>query len=174
MSAIALAIVYDSSEGNEEIHNWPTSLFMDWLTDLITFIIALLVSAVPGWLIAKVLGASLETMAISMGASVLACLPITLLSQLANNSQWAVIAPPVLMSWVRRPLSWLGFWIHAASTAGLVAGAAYLAFAISGWFIILLAAVAVGALMYYCRVVGRLGWVIAETAPPEDDDEEKD
>ena len=173
MAAIALAIVTDSSEGSDEIQNWPTSVFMDWLTDLIAFLVALLVSAFPGWLIAKVSSAPVDETALFIGASVLACLPIVVLSQLAHDSMFAVLSPGILGSWFRCPLSWFGFWLHAAAVAGLVGGAAYLAFFVSGWFILLFGPLAVAGLIYYCRVMGRLAWVIAETSPEVGDEEDE-
>lgn len=169
MAAAALAIVSESAEGNEHVHAWPSSNFMDWIPDLLTILVALMTAAVPGYVVAELTGRT-PLAPFMIGVSVLIFLPLTHLSQLVNNSAWAVFSPHVVLSWFRCPFSWIGFLLHAAIAASMAVGAGFLAYRVSPWFLFLFAPVAVEALIYYCRVMGRLAWVIAETAPIEDEE----
>lgn len=173
MAAASLAIIGESAEGNDQVHVWPSSNFMEWIGDLLIFLVAAMTAAVPGYAVSELAGRP-DLTPVMIGTSVLIFFPLTHLSQLVYNSAWAVFSPHIALSWFRCPLSWIGFWIQSVLVAGLAAAVGYLSFRVSGWFLLLFAPLAVGGLMYYCRVLGRLAWVIAETAPVvEDEDDDK-
>jgi hypothetical protein len=50
----------------------------------------------------------------------------------------------------------------------------YATLALSGWISLLLVPLVVTGAFYYFRIIGRLGWVIVETAPVEVDEQESE
>jgi hypothetical protein len=153
-ASILLTIVSESSEGNNRVESWP--FIFDWFGDLFVFSVAGMVSAFPGWLVSHLVLERFEHQALSIAASMLMFFPVVLLSQLDIGSLWGVISPKVLRSMVRCPFSWLTFYLE---TSALMA--ACLAVAATG-FLWLLVPMAVAALLLFARLLGRLGWRLAE------------
>lgn len=172
MAAASMTIVTESSVGNDQVYAWPSSAFMDWLPELGTLLVALMVSAFPGWLIARLSPELTQMGLLLMGASTFLFLPVILLSQLAESSVLAVLSPMVVASWFRCPLSWLGFYLQSVAVMALFGATGYAAIALSGWISLLLIPLFVAGAFYYFRVMGRLAWVIAESTPVADDEDE--
>jgi hypothetical protein len=149
-----LVIVSESSEGNKHVQAWPRLL--DSLGDFFLFAVAGMVSAFPGWLVSYLVFERMEHKVLAVAASVLLCFPVILLSQLDISSIWAVLSPKVLRSMVRWPFSWLTFYVESAIIIAACLAAAYTGIL---W---LLVPVAVAALILYARLLGRLGWRLAE------------
>jgi DNA-directed RNA polymerase subunit M/transcription elongation factor TFIIS len=149
-----LAIIGESSDGNKEIQSWP-SVF-DSFGDLLLFAVAGMVSAFPGWLVGHFAVAQIEYKVLAIATGMLLVFPVILLSQLDIGSMWAVVSPKVLRSMARFPFSWLMFYIESALiTAGCLAAA----YSGSLWVLV---PVAVAGLILYARLLGRLGWRLAE------------
>jgi hypothetical protein len=69
----------------------------------------------------------------------------------------------VLKSLLRCPFSWLTFYVETAAIAGVCLAAAALV-ADRGWNpLAVLTPLVVAALFLYARLLGRLGWRLAET-----------
>jgi hypothetical protein len=69
-----LAIVTESSEGNREVQYWPG--IHDWFGDMLILGVAGMVSAIPGWLIARFVAADDVQIGLCIGGGMLICLPI--------------------------------------------------------------------------------------------------
>ncbi|MEX2169535.1 MAG: hypothetical protein WD851_09495 [Pirellulales bacterium] len=173
-AAASMAIVTEASEGNDQVYAWPSSAFMDWLPELGTLLVALMVSAFPGWLVAKLSPELTQIGLLLMVASVLLFLPIALLSQLAESSVWAILSPTVVMSWFRCPLSWFGFYLQSALLLAAVGVTGYAALTITLSITLLLIPLAITGVFYYFRIMGRLAWVIEESTPVAEDEDERE
>lgn len=159
-ASFLLAIVTESSDGNKQIQNWP--FVFEWFTDLFFVALAAVVSSFPGWVIGQLAldNPTQQIMAVAATAGV--CFPVMLLSQLDIGSPWAIVSPRVLWSILRFPFSWLTFYVETtALIAGCVAAGVYLA---SRGYDPLLAVAPLGVavLFLYGRLLGRLGWCLAE------------
>jgi DNA-directed RNA polymerase subunit RPC12/RpoP len=175
MVAASMAIVSESSQGNDEVYDWPSSAFMDWLPELGTMLFAFFVSAFPGWLIAR-LSPELTQLGLPlMAASSLLLFPVILLSQFESNSIFAIVSPVVVMSWFRCPLTWIGFHLQSVALLAAIGGVGISSLAVTPWLALLLIPLVIASTFYYFRIMGRLAWVISESTPePGDDDEEED
>jgi DNA-directed RNA polymerase subunit M/transcription elongation factor TFIIS len=162
-AAFMLAIVGESSEGNNEVQGWPS--FFDSFGDLFLFVVAGTVSFFPGWLVSQFVLDRLELHGLSIAVSVLVGFPVVLLSQLDIGSMWAVLSPKVLRSMVRCPISWLTFYVESAAIL-----AACLAAAVTG-MLSLYIPLSVAGVLLYARLLGRLGWRLAEALADEESGE---
>jgi hypothetical protein len=157
------AIVTESSEGVKQIHTWPPIL--DWFGSFFAVVVAGMMSAVPGWAIGSLALADPSHRGLAIAASMVICFPLILLSQLDIGSMWAIISPRVLTSLARCPLSWLTFYAESAAIVAACIAA--------GWFtarndfnvVLVLALLGAFALFLYGRLLGRLGWRLAESMP---------
>lgn len=164
-ASIFLAIVIESTEGNNRIYRWPSANLIEWLPEMLQFVVAGFVCCFPGWLIAKLAPVGSIEPSMAIAASVAAMLPIVLLSQLEADSPFAVISGRVLTSLARCPFSWLTFYIEFAAIAA--GGAAALMFVLQSetWSLAALAPLYVAAMLLAARLLGRLGWKLAESMP---------
>ena len=158
LAAMLMAILVDSSEGNDKLYHPPDVNLIEWFGPAIYLVIALAVTAAPGILIGGAIG--FATIGSSVGMFVL--LPIVVLSMLEIGSPIGVLSPRVLASLVRRPLHWIAFYI--------VAGVLEVGFFFAALFmvvmpILLLAffPVWITGNMLYFRLLGRLGWWLGES-----------
>jgi DNA-directed RNA polymerase subunit RPC12/RpoP len=172
LAAIAgtiICIVTESSEGNDQIHHWPTANPAEWLLGLIYVLMAGFVSAFPGWLIAQVAAQNAIQRAFLTAGGVLIGFPIVLLSQLELDSQFAILSGKLLASLARCPISWLFFYLESGLLAALCA--VPVLFASSPLQLIaMFTPLLMAAILLYARVLGRLAWKLAETMPAEDAD----
>jgi DNA-directed RNA polymerase subunit RPC12/RpoP len=157
LSAIFFAIVTESSVGNREIHAWPGPEFMAWFPEFFHLLIAGAMSIGPGWLLAHLAPNEPLLASALVGAGVVLSFPLIVLSQLDLGSMFGILSIRVLQSVARCPLSWLMFYLESLVLfAGCVA---------IGYFVplILCAPVFVMAVFLYARLLGRLGWKLAES-----------
>lgn len=168
IAAIWIAVLIESSDGNDRLHNPPDMLFYDWFGNLIYVAVASAIAGVPFGVIAVPLvewlrgdlGAWLPGGAATGGW--LFCFPIVLLSMLEQGSPLAILSPRIVGSLVRQPMAWLLFY---AETALLVAGSAMAVFAavkLSPWLMLAVGPTAVALSLLYFRLLGRLAWWLAE------------
>lgn len=160
--SVLMQIVMESSEGNRRIHQWPS--FMDWFGNLLYGITALMISAVPGSAIAQIPAIQSDQLlsAIVIGAGILICLPIVLLSQLDIGSPWGVLSGRVLASLVRCPFSWTFFYFECAVLATICGAAAYFLTDNNPMMALRFTPLFVAALILAARLLGRLAWRLAE------------
>lgn len=168
-ASVLMATITESSEGNREIQDWPT--IHDWFAELLAFIVAGMVSAVPGYFAAKLLEhyAVIVTplhIQIFIAGAALVFLPIVLLSQLDIGSPWGVLSGRVLASLIKCPFSWAFFYVETALLALLCGGLTYRLVDGDPANAIWLLPLYVAAAILFARLLGRLGWRLAETLPP--------
>jgi DNA-directed RNA polymerase subunit RPC12/RpoP len=159
LSAIFFAIITESSVGNREIHAWPGPEFMSWFPELFHVLFAGAMSIGPGWALALLTPDEPLLTAAFIGASVVLSFPIMVLSQLDQGSMFGILSFRVLLSLARCPLSWVMFYLESfALFAGCIA---------IGYFVphVLCAPIFVMAVFLYARLLGRLGWKLAESMP---------
>ena len=178
-AANVMAVFRDTSEGCDEIVNWPGHVFLDWLGEPLHLFYGLCVSMMPGaaaaWALAKC-GIPIETLApLLAGASLFFTFPIVLMSMLESNSSLGVVSLPVLRTLATDGAAWMGFYAAAAGLAAAVLSVNWVAFhcgkvvgAIGGgvvqaiaWFV-------------YFRLLGRLAWCCADRAAREECETEMD
>ncbi|HEX6963526.1 MAG TPA: hypothetical protein VF175_16785, partial [Lacipirellula sp.] len=162
---LCLAIVTESSEGADELHNPPSWISMDF-AEAFFVVIAGAVSAIPAWLTLKATGTlPLEAQEAIAAGTWMIFFPIVLLSNLEQSSAFAVFSPRLLSSLVRCAGPWLLFYLESAMLAA-VAGAAILGISQGPWWLVYSGPwVTVTTLLVYMRLIGRLAWWLAESMP---------
>ena len=190
-SCLLIQVITDSSTGSRQIHDWPS--FLDWFGSALYVVVGGMISALPGWAVAHIpplsgLGLTPLLTAVSVGI----CFPIITLSQLDNNSSMGILSGRVLASMKRCPFSWAFFYFECALIVAICAIATVLvgtggdvarlvhfrgqviSFIGSPLTILWLMPLYVAALVIWARLLGRLGWLLAETVaieePPKDED----
>lgn len=124
-----------------------------------------MLSALPGWLIAQFFALSLEQIALLTSCSKLICFPILLMSQLDINSPWGILSGRILASLARCPFSWLLFYLESAVLAAICGVVVFVTMRIDLTYTLLAMPLYIAALIIYARLVGRLGWRLAEAMP---------
>jgi len=161
--SVFLTIIAESSEGVKQIQSWPN--IFDWFGHFFAFAVAAILSAFPGWLVAHLLphDEMLVTTVISIG--VVVSFPIIVLSQLDIGSIWGVLSPKVLKSVLRCPFSWMTFYVETGAVAAVCIASTLFAIE-NGWNPVMIAApLGTAASFLYARLLGRLGWLLAEKLP---------
>jgi hypothetical protein len=156
LSSTFFAIVTESSEGHDTIQAWPQNSIADWFPELFYFLVAIAVSGTPGALIARFAIGSVPYGALSIALSIVFVLPIVFLSQLDGGSAFSVLTPRILQSLLRCPFSWLLFYLETAGLVAICVGLALIAPPMA------VTPVLVVCVLLYARLLGRLGWRLAE------------
>jgi hypothetical protein len=163
-AATLITIITESSEGNDEVQQWPSGVIADWLAYLLSLGIALAVCAFPGWLVGQALETGWPRIS-AVAVSVLLCYPIVQLSQLEIGSMFGIVSGRIVMSIAKFPLSWMMWYFEVATLAAITVGVIWLDRFLGGLAIFVAAPVAVGAAILVARILGRLAWKLAETMP---------
>ena len=133
-------------------------------------LLAAVISAFPGWVMAEFLSSSDAYYWPTVGGTCLIAFPVILLSMLEVSSPWAILSPKVITSFFRSPIAWLFFYIESTIVTGLLVFCIVWAVdAIGvGLGVILLSApfVMIGSFTYF-RLLGRLGWCLVRSARAE-------
>jgi DNA-directed RNA polymerase subunit RPC12/RpoP len=166
-SNILIAIVSQSAVGNDRIAEWPSMNFIASMSEMLPVGVAVIFTTAPGWMLGMLVAREPWHLPVLMGASFLLGFPITLLSQLANNSTWELIDLKVLGAMVRCPLSMIVFYIESAALAAVCVWAAIAVAPIHEWLPLALAPLYLGCLLLYARLMGRLAWRLSEKMPLE-------
>ena len=164
-SACWLSIVVDSTDGHDEVQNWQTRHFSDWFPPLLNFVCAVSMSTTPGVLLSIGIGQLIPTniwshVAIAYVTTV-AIFPLVVLSQLDNDSAFGVFSGRIFGTLARCTGSWMLFYIETALMLGACVGAAA-ACAILNVLPLVPVPLYVAAFLLYARLLGRLGWRLAE------------
>jgi DNA-directed RNA polymerase subunit M/transcription elongation factor TFIIS len=162
-----IAIVVESSEGNDRLQDPPRWTSFDWFAELGFFLISAAMSALPAWLTTKFTGDfSLQGQIGIAAGTWLFCFPIALLSGLEQSSPFAVVSPRLIWSLVRCAGPWLLFYLETGLLAAAVGFLAAKIVAGNPWMLLfLLPWLIVTTLLIYMRLLGRLAWWIAEMMP---------
>ncbi|QDT71802.1 hypothetical protein I41_09630 [Lacipirellula limnantheis] len=173
MSAAPLlvAIVTQSTDGADELHDPPSWMAFD-VAEAAFIVTAVMISALPAWLASKAAAAALPwEQQLAIGAAVwLVIFPFVILSALEQGSAVAIFSPRVAASLVRCFLPWATFYIVSTLAVAPAGGLAYFLFSRANLFALLpIPWLTVALILLYMRLIGRLGWWIADVMPPSND-----
>ena len=165
-AASCLAILQDTSIGNDKIENWPGLQFTDWMLDVFYIINAWLAAALPGLFLGGTwmcLGGKIWSAFYGGALSGIALFPLFLTSSVAEGSCFSVVSPTVWGYLQSSPRWWGRFYLLSVplGIALLVLSGILVSdcgFLIRG----LVSALAVAAGMIYFRLLGRLVWITNE------------
>jgi DNA-directed RNA polymerase subunit M/transcription elongation factor TFIIS len=163
LAAIVMAIIVESSEGNDEVSNWPTTNPADWAGEFFYLFFACIASPLPGWLFGRLLIADPEARAPWFIGSLLVSLPVIILSQLDVGSAFAIASPRVIASFLRVPGTWLMFYVEMAVLMAACVGVTIFAALLQPLVVALLVPMYIAAILLAARILGRLAWKLAET-----------
>lgn len=162
LCACGVAIVTESSEGNNHIENWPSVNPVDWLGETIYLVIACSAAAIPGWAFGKLAMVDAMLAWVPMLASIWLLFPVVHLSTLDASTPWALITPNIAGSFSEHFGTWVRFYLLSAiggvALAGCLAGLAM----VGGFAVVLAPPLVVTAAGLYFRLVGRLAWRLRE------------
>ena len=175
-----LAILIDTAYGYDEIENWPSGTFGDWLVESAPVVFGLLLSMLPARGVAYALGPANLLSGLCLLTSFLVLFPILLLSMLETNSPLNPLSPPIWRSLLTARRAWVTFYLE---TAVLVIGGWYvvqaLLLVLFPGGLIVASFVLVAGLMIYFRLLGRLAWfcrqrsavrqAVDDHEPPDDE-----
>jgi len=169
-SAIWLAVLTESSEGNDRLHHPPGAVFLDWTGDFLYVVTAGMAGLAPWWVVSRFLGnLPLEQRGGLLAGGWLLCFPVLLLSSLESGSPVGLFSVRLFSSLVRRPGQWLLFYLETALLAGGCVLAAVAMNSLSPWLSLLAIPLGVAASLLYFRLLGRLAWWLAESLPMVDE-----
>ena len=166
IAPLLIAIATQSTDGADELHDPPNWMSFD-VAEAAFVVMAAVISALPAWLAAKAAAALPLEQQWGIGAAVwLAVFPFVILSALEQGSAFALFSPRLAASLGRCFVPWFAFYVASLL---LVGGAGALAWALFDnqsflaklpipWLIVAL-------ILVYMRMIGRLGWWIADAMP---------
>ncbi|MEN0110092.1 MAG: hypothetical protein AAF805_05165 [Planctomycetota bacterium] len=171
---IFLTLLIDSSEGNDDITNWPELDVNEWVGPLLYVGTAVLMAAAPGFVTAKLIGQWAPsdppwwTMPAAVLTSVWLCGPVVLLSQLEASKVWALVSPPLVRSLFRAPGSVLLFYAQTGVLLLVLVALAIEGAALGIGVVAALMGPAVFLWLLSGRLMGRLAWVLADRSAAAD------
>jgi DNA-directed RNA polymerase subunit M/transcription elongation factor TFIIS len=170
-----LAIVEESSEGHDRLHDPPGWSPLEWLGETMFLVNAIALAGAPamvawslGWNVAP------EVFGGAAFAAAVAIFPLAYMGALLENTAFGVISPKLLGTLFRRPGPWLLFYIEVALIA---AGAAAACVGLALWAPAAMFAaplIVMGAMILLMRLMGRLAWWLADALSAPDDGEDDD
>ncbi len=165
-SSLWLAVLTESSEGNDRLQNPPDPVPFEWFGNAAYLVLAVVVAAMPG----VALGKLFDQPALAGGIGWLFCFPVVLLSMLEQGSSMAVWSPRLGASLWRRPWFWLLFFVESAL---LIAGTGFAMGWLAGrspWLLLVAVMLGMAASLLYFHLLGRLGWWLAESMSTSEGD----
>jgi len=157
-SAACMAITQATSEGYDQVHDWPTGDWREWAWTMTYPGGMFVLSALLGWVTHLAIPMWPPIPAIVV---VFLAFPILLLSALEAGSSMTPVSTPVLQSLV---MVWWGWGIFYVETGLMLIGWSLLVWSSFADFPWLTAAIAAPILaagfMVYARLMGRLAWYI--------------
>jgi len=159
MAANFLAILRDTYDGLDQVHNWPSGPFVDWIGESLCVGGALVISLVPPVIVQQALSLLGLPSAGIVPIGVFVLFPIAQLSILEMNSPFGLLSPPVWRSLRTSWKTWGSFYVLAVVLVVPVAGLLLTTLVISPVLTILAMPLPlVAALMIYAKSLGRLAW----------------
>jgi hypothetical protein len=151
----------NTAAGNDEIQ-WPGDPIQDWLWNAWYLGWLAAVWAAPVSLIAGLVKAPPSLFLPIIIAGLWLIFPLTVLSSLSALSRFVVFRPTVAWSMMRHPVATFGFYLSTGILLVLSVGLFYFGVTRSPGWLPLAAIVGAAAFLIYARLLGRLGWFIAE------------
>ena len=120
IGAFCLAVLTESSEGNDRLYHPPGPMFLDWMGDVFYLVFPAVLAMVPGSLLAVALQQELprESQGLLMFVGWLFTFPLLLLSSLENGSFLEPFSFRIFGSVAKRPGLWLLFVAESAVIIG--------------------------------------------------------
>jgi hypothetical protein len=162
LASIFFTVVTESSEGNATIKSWPAPNIVDWFPEFFYVLVAVLLSAGPGSILAKFGHFDPIPTTACVAVGVVLSFPIVVLSQLEIGSPFGILSFRVAQSLIKCPFSWLVFYVETGALVGTCGLAAYFAEHTHILFTFLFTPLFVMSIFLYGRLLGRLGWLLAE------------
>lgn len=173
-ASLCVAILTESSEGNDQLFNPPGPVFLDWVGDVFYLVIPGVIAVAPPAILVRAFGQELpvEQQALIVLGGWLCAFPFFILSCLENGSPLEPFSPRIFGSVARRPGHWL-LLVMASAAIFVATGHAYVELmtaAIQRTMMLALLEtplLAAAGLLYF-RVLGRFAWWLAESLAKED------
>ncbi len=174
-SAFWLAVLKESSEGNDRLYNPPDPVFLDWAGECFYVVFAGAMSVAPGLLLWRFIPPLQQWVwagPVAAAASWLVLFPLFLLSQLENGSPMEFFSPKLASTLFKHPGQWLLFYSEVILGVGSSAAAIYGLTLLSPWLLVGMVLIAAAMSFLYFRLLGRLAWWLAESIPVDDEEED--
>jgi DNA-directed RNA polymerase subunit RPC12/RpoP len=181
---LIVAIVGESSDGEDKLNQPPRLLAFDWFNELFSVLMAASLAGLCGmgvWQLTRLISLDPFISAAIVTVVVLIVLPVAMLSTLSEGTPFGVVSPRLLSSLGRCPGAWLQFYLQTFVLAALVAGAAFVLWHALGlrpgdeitmlWS---LSPIFIAALFVDMRLLGRLAWWLSERIPLGDESEDEE
>ena len=171
-----LSIVEFTAEGHDKIPHWPSQDLLSRGYSTLTIFNAFTVSALPGILIVSTLRLAGLPIPSAVGLiPTIFVMPLVLLSMLWNGSAFVPYADVVFKSLRRARGSWQSIWLQLFLAGLLVIGAELgLRIAIDPTVAICVSVFTVSIyVLFFHRLVGRMGWIISQIDDPLEEAEEE-
>ncbi len=171
-SALWLAVMTESSEGNDRLHHPPGANFLEWFGDMLYLVTSALLAFAPWWLLCRVLEGELPIVAqgVLQACGWMFTFPLLLLSCLENGSPLELFSPRIFSSAAKLPGLWLLFYIESLVLVGSCLAAMLGAVFFMPYLALLVVPLCVAASLLYFRVLGRFAWWLAEHEKMQSDD----
>lgn len=168
-SAMWLAVLKESAEGNNKLYDPPGLMFLDWVGGSFYVVFSTAVAIAPGMLAWRFVP-NLPPWAgpVAAAASWLTLFPVVLLSQLENGSPLEIFSPRLGGSLLKCPGPWMLFYFESVLILGGCAGAVLGLQLTSPWLVVVSVGLIALTSFLYFRLLGRLAWWIAELMPAEE------
>jgi len=171
-SAFWLAVLKESSEGNDRLYHPPGTVFLDWAGECFYVVFAGALAVAPGMLLWRFApGLPNGAGPAAVVTSWLGLFPIFLLSQLENGSPLEFFSPKLARTLLKRPGQWFLFYAETALLLGGGAAAIVGLQLLSPSLLAVSVLIAAGASFLYFRLLGRLAWWLAESLAVDEEDE---
>ncbi len=165
IGAFCLAVLTESSEGNDRLYNPPGPVFLDWMGEVSYLIFPAALAPAPWWLLCMALQKELPPGAPSLLIAVgwLFTFPLLLLSSLENGSAFEPFSFRIFGSVTKLPGHWLLFVVESAVIVGVTLAVIYGLVATGSPALLLpIVPLCVASALLYFRVLGRFAWWLAE------------
>jgi DNA-directed RNA polymerase subunit RPC12/RpoP len=162
-AAIWLAILKDSSDGNDQLYHPPDIVFQEWMGALIYVVFAAAIAACPVSLIMMAISDAPPWLRVGVVAAAwLVGFPLVLLSMLEIGSPLAIFSPRLFASLLGSPGPWLLFYMESTLLVAGFAGASYGLLQLSPQLAPIIDPAIVALTFIYFRLLGRLAWWLSE------------
>ncbi len=160
-----LTIIEFTADGLDRIPHWPSNDWLDRGRVLLYVVNSVAVSALPGMLPAMALGRLGVPSWLGL-LTVPLLWPAVLLSMLEADSPFVPYSKAIRNSFQQVPQGWKTFYLRSLGLAAVLGISAALLFLVSPWGgrIFLAFALSYYAVVY-CRLLGRLAWLVGQFEP---------
>ncbi len=161
-AACCLKVIEVTAAGYDEVEEWPSGLWRDWVWILIPAAVMLALAMAAGSIAAGLLSLP-SWVGIGLGAHLL--FPVFLVSSLESGSATTFVSWTALRGFVAVWWAWGLFYIETGVLLALWGVATVAAFPLEPFLTTLVAMPILGAVaLVYSRLVGRLLWCYAQAA----------